>query len=376
MAVISYPWGRDDTDVVDSSGKMYQGGWRTMFSGALPDGVIGDRTGNSLRVTATGANTTVTVQPGAALVQGGTVVNTAAESIDLASVGTQPTGTQQRIDRVVLRYSPDATPASARLSLAVVAGTPAVSPGLPSLAANTSGAGSYEVEIGRVLRSAGASVAQANITDTRPFVRHVAVSPNPPATPQRGQGWEDTDGSFYTWSGAAWVYNGGGPAQTAQGSIPANRDMTNATLPIILGTANPQVTGTACDWTQTAGAGLTRLTALRAGSFRVRAEVTFQNRNPSVSHLAFINATVHIRKNSGGVFTGGSLLRSQPVTVPACPTPGGTGVGYASVTVQREAAFAAGDYAEVFIDAYMPVAGSALRLPADDTRLSITWRGR
>lgn len=376
MAELSYPWGKDDADVVDSSGKMYQSGWRVMHAGALPDGVIGDRTGNGLKVTAAGSNTTITVQPGTGLVQGAVYEMTTVKSIDLATVGTQPTGTQKRVDRVVLRYSPDATPASARLSVAVVTGTPAASPGVPSTAVNTTGAGSYEVEIGRVLRTAGTAIAQADITDTRPFVRHVAVSPNAPAAPQRGQGWETLDGSSFTWSGSAWLYNCGGPAQTAQGSIPIDRVMSNATLAVILGTDTPQVTGDSCTWTQTAGAGLTRLTALRAGTFRVHAEIGLHNKNSSGAAGAFITAIPSIRKNSGGVATGGTLLRTRRVTIASSVSPGGSGIGYGSITLEREAAFSAGDYAETFVDAYMPVAGSQLAVLADETRLSMTWVGR
>lgn len=76
---------------------------------AVSDGILNDFDGSRFGLTTSGSSPTVTVSPGNGgvaylRVAGFVLAFDAAKTLDLSTVGTQPTGTQKRVDLIVARY--------------------------------------------------------------------------------------------------------------------------------------------------------------------------------------------------------------------------------------------------------------------------------
>lgn len=152
MAETSFPWNSTGSDQVTEEV------WRNMHY-AASDVVLPTSTGNGLLVSASGS--TVTVQPGSALVQGSLYTSTLAKTFDLSTIGTSPTGSTTRWVWVVLRYDPTAQ----RVTSEIVAGVPGASPVLPQIAKNRPGV--WEVPLAKIRQSVG-GVASGDVYDMRP----------------------------------------------------------------------------------------------------------------------------------------------------------------------------------------------------------------
>lgn len=233
MAETSYPWGVDATDAASADSRLYQAGWREIMSSAVGDGVVFDRSNGTptavpLYVSAPGTGTVITIGAGSAVVQGFLYDLTASKTIDVATVGTQPSAGQSRTDSVVLKLDPAATPASTRLSVQLHAGTPATTGSQAAPTLTKSPTGVWEVEIARLTRAASSNVAQASITQLQPRVVTMTLSTNSPGNPTVGQLWMDANGATWRWTGTAWTFNPGSASpvcfvkQTVAQSIPNN----------------------------------------------------------------------------------------------------------------------------------------------------------
>lgn len=77
--------------------------------GVSGDGIVGDQTGGALPLTSSGSSPTVTISPGpggvgVVRVAGFALVIDAAKTLNLSTVGTQPSTGQKRVDLIVARY--------------------------------------------------------------------------------------------------------------------------------------------------------------------------------------------------------------------------------------------------------------------------------
>ena len=147
MAQTSWPFENIDTTETEFS----------QWARNIGEGVVTDRQ-NELEPTADGSGMTVFVDTGEALVRGHYYKNTASETVTIGTANP----TNPRIDSVVLRLDPTAN----SITLAVLAGTAAVSPSAPTLTQTDTGI--YEQLIANVTVPAGAVVIQlANVSDQR-----------------------------------------------------------------------------------------------------------------------------------------------------------------------------------------------------------------
>lgn len=170
MAEQSTPW-NTPTD-------FYEAEWRQYFTGALGEGgIVNDYSGDSLRVTASGSSTQIAVAAGQAISCGMLYTNTGAKTLDLASFGTAPSGSQTRIDLVVLRY----VFSTRTVTVTVKAGTPsALNPTEPSLTRDLTGV--WEQRVARIARTSNVPVTQAMITQQRSWLSPSGYSSSgPPA---------------------------------------------------------------------------------------------------------------------------------------------------------------------------------------------------
>lgn len=152
MAETTYP---GDSNAFRDQWPMLAGG----------DGIFGDKLGDALTVTASGAAPTVTVSPGAAgvsitRVAGFAHVLDAPVTLDLSLVGTQPTGTQKRVDLIVVRYTwADALNVAAKVAIKAGAPTASTTPLATAAPVPTQLRGSvWEVPVRAVSRPAGGVV--------------------------------------------------------------------------------------------------------------------------------------------------------------------------------------------------------------------------
>lgn len=128
---------------------------RKMFSSFLSNGVLGST--NNYQVVAK-SGMSVTVQPGMCWIEGACGFETDARTLQLA-----PSGTQDRIDRIVLRS--DLSVDVRSINLYVVKGTEAAAPVAPALTRNST---IYEIAIADILVSKNSTaITQQRITDTR-----------------------------------------------------------------------------------------------------------------------------------------------------------------------------------------------------------------
>lgn len=119
---------------------------------------------NSFRVSAPGTGTVITVGSVGETyaVQGIHTEITAAEQFDLGAIGFQPTGSQVRLDRVVVRLSR----AFGELDILVILGTPAAA-GVAVAPPPVNETNNVDETLAIVTRSAGTPVQQSGIADLR-----------------------------------------------------------------------------------------------------------------------------------------------------------------------------------------------------------------
>lgn len=161
------PLGTDPTN----STPLYQSEWGYLLGEVIPDGVLGDLTGNGWNVTADGASTNVVVKPGgASLAVRGTLGRHDADiTLDVAAVGSAPAAADYRRDIVVARL--DYT--TRKVQVDVIPGTPAPSGATdPFLTRNPVGV--WEWPLARITRVGNTAVTQAMIERLAPWAgRHL-----------------------------------------------------------------------------------------------------------------------------------------------------------------------------------------------------------
>jgi hypothetical protein len=150
MVQSSLPWGTS-TDAPGDIPPMYQERWRSLFGGLAADGIVGDLTGNALKVTIVDA-THVSVTAGEAVIRGAHYLSTATETL------VRPNTTWEN---VVLRYDP----AAQAVTLECTGGA-----SFPGAALAQDPDGTWEIALARIQRSSGA------VTDLRRWVGPVVVS--------------------------------------------------------------------------------------------------------------------------------------------------------------------------------------------------------
>lgn len=129
--------------------------WAAYFGKFISNGFFADYLSALQVVSGTGMN--VTVNSGAAFVNGYMMENTADYNLQIGVAD----GVLSRIDRIVVRWSLT----DRNITLAVKPGTPAISPTAPALQRDEE---VYELGLATVKIPAGSlSVASANVTDTR-----------------------------------------------------------------------------------------------------------------------------------------------------------------------------------------------------------------
>lgn len=162
MATWSRPWANTTPG---EAGPYSDGQWAEMYkvlfqADQARRGVLISDQNDSLAVTprGAGANMSVDVSAGAALVAGRVFSSDAVTNLAIAAADPS----LARIDLVVIRSDASAQ----TITLAVKTGTPAASPAVPAL--DTSGAPYYEIPLARIaVAAAASSITTANITDVR-----------------------------------------------------------------------------------------------------------------------------------------------------------------------------------------------------------------
>jgi hypothetical protein len=178
---------------VDTTETQYSRLLRNIGQGV--NGVPGD---NNLLVYAdsSGMNVKVKIAGGLsqAIVRGHMYQSTAEETLTISAAASSP-----RIDAVVLRLDPSVN----SIVLAVVAGTPAVSPSAPNLTQTDTAV--YELLLAHVSVPASATtISAANVTDKRTFIENVWTTANRKPAFLGLTGFNTTIGKLETYTGSAW----------------------------------------------------------------------------------------------------------------------------------------------------------------------------
>lgn len=220
MAQNSWPFENADTTEDQYSllfGRYGKPG--TLFMGVASQP---DQTGaGSLTVYGDSSGMQVKVKSGFAVVRGFAYQNTTnGQTVAIDAGSASP-----RIDLIVLTLDPSTN----STVLAVVKGTPAASPSAPALTQNDT-TGIYQMEIGRVLVPALASVVAAtDVTDTRPCLpvgAGVWTADQRPTGVQGQIGWNVTTSQLEVYTGSAWeevTPNNIDAATITSGTLDANR---------------------------------------------------------------------------------------------------------------------------------------------------------
>jgi len=169
-----------------------------MFREFTDSGVAASADDLDLKVSADGADMTVDVQPGFAIVRGFAYASTAVEAVTISA-----SNTQLRVDRVVLRLDPSAN----SIVLAVLTGTPG-SATPPALTQTDTGI--YELSLAQVTVGASVAViAAGNVADDRTFGGIEAgcwSDTTRPTTARLGTpGFNRTTAAWEYWNGSAWT---------------------------------------------------------------------------------------------------------------------------------------------------------------------------
>jgi hypothetical protein len=196
MAESSYPFENIDTTETQFSR------WARNFQESGVKGVPGD---GNLAVLADNSILQVSVEPGQAFVRGHYYENTEALTVELA-----PTGSQVRIDAIVLELNPD----DDYVKVVVVPGDPVNSSPEPPALTQTD-AGIYQLLLAHVaVPVAGVAITQSMVTDLRTFMSGrvgVWTTATRPENPVAGQaGFNTTIFKVEVYNGTTWGSVGGG----------------------------------------------------------------------------------------------------------------------------------------------------------------------
>ncbi len=226
MAQTSWPF-----ENIDTSETQFSQMFRNFASG-----VNGSPAGTELKVTA-GTGLQVSVALGQAMVRGHYYVSTATELLTISTANP----TNPRIDSIVLTLDPTAN----SIVLAVVAGTPAVSPVAPTL--TQTDAGIYQMELAQVAVAAGAGTV-GTITDKRSFIGSRfgiwSTAGRPPA-PYTGQaGYNSTIPQPEYWDGSAWSSFSAAPTSISSAIVTTAVSNKTSNYTIVAGDKNTYVVST------------------------------------------------------------------------------------------------------------------------------------
>ncbi len=302
--------------------------WELLFDAVQHAGVVGDPGSTVLQVFADGTGMFVSARTGMAFLRGHLYILDAQLQLAIANNGTS----NPRLDRVVLRLDPSAA-AGSRVVLAVVAGTPAAVPTAPALAQTATAI--YELPLAtiRVEANNSVSITLAKVTDERRYAGTFSVactSTTRPYAPRVGQWIYEMDtGVAAFWNGTVWVK----PYDQVK---PYARRYVSGVLQAV---GNAWV---AVEWpTSDVNGGIpmssaSALQASQAGVYKVSYRLA----------TTLTGMEAQIRKNAGGIITGGrALLLSGGYggALDAVPTQSGY-VAAGSIDVQ----LGVGDTVEVF----------------------------
>jgi hypothetical protein len=190
MAQLSWPFENQDTTETEYS---------QLFTRLQNTGVSGSPSTTDLKVFADSTGMQIKVPTGFAIIRGHMYQNTAQETLALSAAASNP-----RIDLVVLRLDPSAN----SILLAVIEGTPAVSPVAPAITETQDAV--FELEISRVTIPASATTISAgNVSDTRIFLGTQWgrwTNTTRPVSPILGQaGYNSTSATPEFWNGTTWA---------------------------------------------------------------------------------------------------------------------------------------------------------------------------
>lgn len=150
--------------------------------------VIGDSSGMNVKVKVANGNSQ-------AIVRGHMYNSTADETLAIGASSTNP-----RIDSVVLTLDPTAN----TILLAVVPGTPAVTPVAPALTQTDTAV--FQFKLADVLVGSNVTtISAAAVTDTRQFIENVWTSATRPAGTIGLTGFNTTLGAHEYYTGSAWT---------------------------------------------------------------------------------------------------------------------------------------------------------------------------
>lgn len=150
--------------------------------------VVGDSSGMNVKVKVSNGNSQ-------AIIRGHMYNSTAEETLNIAASTTNP-----RIDSIVLTLDPTAN----TIVLAVVQGTPAVTPTAPALTQTDTAV--FQFKLADVLVGANVTTISAGaVTDTRQFIENVWSTTTRPAGTQGLVGYNVTTGVLELHNGTTWV---------------------------------------------------------------------------------------------------------------------------------------------------------------------------
>lgn len=150
--------------------------------------VIGDSSGMNVKVKVANGNSQ-------AIIRGHMYNSTADETLTIAASSTNP-----RIDSIVLTLDPTAN----TILLAVVQGTPAVTPTAPTLTQTDTAV--YQFKLADVLVAANVTTISAGaVTDTRQFIENVWSTATRPVGTMGLVGYNTTNGVLELHNGTTWV---------------------------------------------------------------------------------------------------------------------------------------------------------------------------
>jgi hypothetical protein len=185
-------WPFEDADTTEAQ-------FSQLFRRLQSSGVSGSPATTDLKATGDSSGMNVKVSSGYAIVRGHAYANDAVVTLTIDTASANP-----RIDVVVLRLDPTAN----SIVLAVVKGTAAASPTVPSL--TQSDIDTFELPIAQVLVGASVTTISAgNVTDFRSFLGtqfgRWTTSTRPASAIAGTAGLNTTTGIPELWNGSAWV---------------------------------------------------------------------------------------------------------------------------------------------------------------------------
>jgi hypothetical protein len=208
MAQTSWPFDNADTTEAQYS---------QLFRRLQTSGVSGAPSTTDLKVTGDSSGMNVKVAAGYAIVRGHAYSNDAQVTLTIGTAASNP-----RIDVVVLRLNPTTN----SITLAVVAGTAAATPTVPTL--SQTDIDNFELPLAYVAVGASVStIAAGNVTDVRAFLGTQFgrwTTSARPASPVTGTaGFNTTLGAPEVYTGSAWVsFNAGTVASDITSAEQAN----------------------------------------------------------------------------------------------------------------------------------------------------------